>query len=85
MAFTTADLTALETAMKSGTRVVRYQDKTVEYRSLDEMLQLYSFIKTQLDATDAPAGLQTTVGTKRILASFSKGLTSDENSDFDEN
>lgn len=83
MAFTQDDLTALETAMKSGTRVVRYQDKTVEYRTLEEMLKLYNFIKTKLDEATTPEGLQTTVGTKRILASYSKGLSSTE-TDFDE-
>ena len=37
MAYTDAQLQALETALARGERRVTFQDKTVEYRSVDEL------------------------------------------------
>jgi hypothetical protein len=38
--WTMEQLTALENAIAKGIRIVRYDDKTIEYRSLNEMLTL---------------------------------------------
>jgi len=40
MAYTTDDLTALQTAIATGARRVTYNGQTVEYRDLDEMRQI---------------------------------------------
>ena len=48
MAWTTDDLEALESAMAQGVRKVEYNDRTVEYRSLNEMKQLRELIKRSL-------------------------------------
>jgi len=53
MAWTQADLDALETAIKAGVRRVSYTDRTVEYHSLDEMLRLRA---AMTDAIQASAG-----------------------------
>ncbi len=66
MAFTNDDLVALETAIKSGAKTVKYADKVVEYHSLKEMLQLRDIMRKEL-------GIVTGEG-QRILASFKKGL-----------
>jgi hypothetical protein len=39
MAFTQAQLDALETAIASGTLEVRYGDKTVRYQSTSDMIK----------------------------------------------
>ena len=40
MAYTTDDLTALQTAIATGARRVTYNGQTVEYRDLDEMRKI---------------------------------------------
>lgn len=40
MAWTSADVTALESAIRRGVKRVSYADHTVEYHSLDEMRRL---------------------------------------------
>ena len=37
MAYTQADLDVLDAAIKSGVVEVRYQDRTVRYRSMEEL------------------------------------------------
>ena len=66
MAWTTDQLTALETAISQGALRVRYSDKEVQYRSLSEMLQLRDLIRQELGLTSA--------GSRRLLAKHSKGL-----------
>lgn len=66
MAWTSTDLTALETAIKSGVRHVQYADRSVTYHSLDEMLRLLAAMKNDVAAT---AG---TPRTSCTLATFSK-------------
>jgi len=65
MAFTTEQLEALEAAIAKGVLTVKYRDKLITYRSLDEMLKLLSEIKKSL-------GLSCKGG--KILISTSKGL-----------
>ena len=66
MAFTTPDLAELEKAIKTGTLRVKYADREVEYRSLDEMLRLRDLMRKEL-------GLAPT-GPLRWFAAHSKGL-----------
>ena len=64
-AFTEANLLALEDAIVKGVRRVKYTDKEVEYRSLDEMLQLRNLMRKELGFGPK---------TIRCPAKFSKGL-----------
>ena len=68
MAFVTADLTAVETAIKSGELRVQYQDRLVQYRSIAELLQARDFITRQIAAPSAVTGRkakQVRLATKR--------------------
>ncbi len=68
MAFTSDDLTALDTAIKSGARRVAYRDRTVDYHSLDEMLKLRAVMQAEVSTGD-----RTTYGTRRVYPKYSKG------------
>lgn len=46
--FTQAQLDALNKSIAEGTLEVRYQDKKVVYRSLDEMMRIRDVIKAEL-------------------------------------
>lgn len=48
MAFTASDLDAIDTAIKSGHRKVKYKDREVEYRSLEEMRAVRDLIRDEL-------------------------------------
>lgn len=65
MAFTLLQVEALEKAIAEGVTRVKYENKEVEYRSLDEMLKLLDLMKSSL-------GLK--AKSQRVLASYSKGL-----------
>lgn len=65
MAYTIEQVTALEAAISEGALTVKYQDKQVTYRSLDEMLRILKLMKQQLGLLGNSGG--------RTLASFSKG------------
>lgn len=67
MAYTIEQVTALEAAIAEGALTVKYQDKQVTYRSLDEMLRILKLMKQQLGLLGNSGG--------RTLASFSKGYT----------
>lgn len=66
-AFTADNLLALEDAIVKGVRRVKYTDKEVEYRSLEEMLQLRNLMRKELGVGASGAGA-------RLLGKFSKGL-----------
>lgn len=66
MAFTQAQLDALETAIAAGTLEVSVGDKKVRYHSLDEMIRLREVIRNQLN-TDAQ-----TPKSRASFASFMK-------------
>lgn len=51
---TQEQLDALTAAINEGVRVVRYADKTVEYRSLDEMQRIRVQMLRELDLVKAP-------------------------------
>ena len=62
----TAQLTALNAAIASGTTRVSYGDKSVEYRTLAEMYQIRAGLLSQL-------GLATPMG--RSVARYSGGFS----------
>lgn len=51
MAFTANDLQALEAALAKGERRVTFGDKTVEYRSIDELMAATREVKRALAGT----------------------------------
>jgi len=70
MAFTSDQLTALETAIAQGALSVQYNDRRVTYHSLDEMLRLRNQMRSEL-------GLNVSAPTNRggkITFVTSKGL-----------
>jgi len=66
MAFTQAQLDALEEAIGQGATRVKYADKEVEYRSLSEMLRLRDVLRRALGLIDGTAS--------RLYPETSKGL-----------
>lgn len=48
MAYTQKHLDAVEAAIARGEKIVRYADRTVEYRSVNELLQARDVIRTSL-------------------------------------
>lgn len=53
--FTTANLVALDAAISSGALIVHYQDRSVEYRSADDLLKLRAAIKQAISLASGPA------------------------------
>ena len=68
MAFTTAQLTALEEAIASGELTVSYEGKTVTYRSMKDLREAYDMIRSSLES----AGLLTEEAPKTSYAAFSR-------------
>ena len=66
MAFNESDVTALETAIKSGVLKVAYADRTVQYQTLDEMMKLLALMRGEVEASASTGGDRTT------YASFSR-------------
>ncbi|GGU68620.1 hypothetical protein GCM10009504_27230 [Pseudomonas laurentiana] len=54
MAYTQKHLDAVEAAIARGEKTVRYADRTVEYRSVDELLQARDVIRTSLSNAAGP-------------------------------
>lgn len=67
MAWTTSDLEAIEESIKNGTSRVRYADREVTYRDLDELLKLRTLIQAEL-------GVVTHSGISHHYPAFSKGI-----------
>jgi len=63
--WTQADLTAINAAIANGVTEVRYADRTVKYRSLDELAKVKAMMQRELGLATRP---------NRVLASFDKGL-----------
>jgi len=57
MAYTQAHLDALEAALAKGERRVTFADKTVEYRSVDELKAAIREVKRELFEQAAATGL----------------------------
>lgn len=66
MAYTSEQLATLEAAIASGTMIVRYGDKTVQYHSLSVMRELRREMMTEL-------GLITNTN-RKFYARHNKGL-----------
>lgn len=64
--YTTEMLAALDEAIATGALTVKYGDKTVTYRSLDEMLRIKKLMQNELGLSDNTNG--------RTFGSVSKGL-----------
>jgi hypothetical protein len=61
MALTTADLTAIETAIASGVLRVRFSDgREVQYQSLTDLLKAREFIKNDLTQSGGTASTRST-------------------------
>lgn len=69
MAYTTDQLSALDDAIAQGVLEVKYADKTVTYRSLNEMLRIRGIIEQALGHGSS----------SRKYAVFNKGLGSSQN------
>jgi len=54
MSFTPKHLEAIERAIARGEKTVRYSDRTVEYRSIDELLKARDEIRTSLTNAAGP-------------------------------
>lgn len=67
MAYTLEQYTELQAAIAMGALVVRHNDRTVTYRSLDEMQRILRMMAEELGI-----GANANNGNRR-LASFSKG------------
>lgn len=63
--FTQEQLDALNAAIVQGALRVKYNDKEVEYRSLDDMLRLKGIMEADL-------GIGTTTAERRVTTSFDK-------------
>lgn len=68
MAFTVAQLTALEEAIGSGALEATYDGKTVKYRSMDDLRKAYDFVFSKL----VEQGLVSDSRTRVSVTSFSK-------------
>jgi len=68
MAFTRDDLLPLEAAIKSGTLSVRYNDRTVQYQSIKDMLAARRQIIAEVDLAE---GIKPKRG--RIFRLFQQG------------
>mgnify|MGYP003626954661 FL=1 len=67
MAWIQSDLDKLDKALATGVTTVAFRDRTVSYRSLDEMLRLRSRIVSELQSTSG------TVTERVQRVSFDKG------------
>ncbi|WP_456026129.1 phage head-tail joining protein [Pseudomonas capeferrum] len=54
MSFTKKHLDAVEAAIARGEKTVRYTDRTVEYRTVDELLRAREEIRSSLASSAAP-------------------------------
>lgn len=54
MAYTQKHLDAVERAIARGEKIVRYEDRTVEYRSVDELVLARDLIRTELAQSSGP-------------------------------
>lgn len=65
MAWTQADIDALDAALASGRKTVQYGDKSTTYQSVDEMLKVRALMRSEV----ASAGATTSEG-RSTLATF---------------
>lgn len=65
MAWTQSELDALNSAIANGVTEVRFNDRTVRYRSLDEMMRARRAMIQELGLTTKP---------RRVFPAVSRGL-----------
>lgn len=58
MAFTTADLTAIDAAIASGELTVQQGDRQVTYRSISDLERARRIVKAELDAQANTSGVR---------------------------
>lgn len=73
MSFSQTQLEALQTALTQGERRVSFGDKTVEYRSVDEIRQAIREVKRGLSEQAASTGMWTGAP-RQIRMTTSKGF-----------
>jgi hypothetical protein len=73
LAYTLEQLQALEAALARGEKRVTFADKTVEYRSVDELKAAIREVKRELDRLDAQSGLWPKAP-RQIRVTTSKGF-----------
>ena len=73
MAYTDAQLQALETALARGEHRVTFQDKTVEYRSVDELKAAIREVKRGIFEQATASGMWPGAP-RQIRVTTSKGL-----------
>ncbi len=71
--FTFEALEALEKAIAEGVRRVKYSDKEIEYRDMDDMLKARDLMRQRL-GLKKKCGSKGLFGGTRIVAKHSKGL-----------
>lgn len=74
IAYTKENLIALQKAIVEGVRRVKYTDKEVEYRSLDDMLKIEKKLKAELGLGSQCGEGKGLFGGRRIVGRHSKGL-----------
>jgi hypothetical protein len=73
MAYTQEQLTALENALATGERRVSFGDKTVEYRSIDELKEAIRLVERGLSEQAVSTGL-ISPPTRQIRVTTTKGF-----------
>ena len=73
MAYTESQLQALESALVKGERRVSFGDKTVEYRSVDELMAAIREVRRGLQQQAAETGLLP-CAPRQIRVTTSKGF-----------
>ena len=68
------DLKCLEQAIAEGAKRVKYSDKEIEYRSLEEMLKIREIMKKDLGVKTCSPSRKGLFGGIRIKAHHSKDL-----------
>lgn len=68
MGWTTTDLDALNKSIATGTTSVRYADRTVQYRSLEEMMKIRALMQDEL-------GLPGSMNGEIRKLNYSKGIS----------
>ena len=67
MAFTSADLTVIEKAIATGTLIVQFADRRVQYQSMAELIKARELIKSDIASSGGTANT-----TRCTFASFTK-------------
>jgi hypothetical protein len=72
--FTQANLDALNEAIADGALRVKYTDKEIEYRSLDELLKIRELMMRDLGQVKSCSGSRGLFGGRRVVVRHDKDL-----------